>query len=399
MATESLIVELDAKTQKLDAKLKATDDRLKDLEQSTRNADITLAKMAKSAVKVGTALLAAASAVSAFVIANAKSVKELELLSRQTKLTVEDFKSLSFATKQYGINADQIADISKDLSDKLGEFSKVGTGAFQDFVDVVGLTKEEGQQLARFFENLSSEQVLGKMVSMMEQSGASANQMTFVMESMGNESSRLIPLFKNQSAELDKLRGQYDKINESMEITEEQQKALTELSTDWDLLTTALGNSATAISATLAPVLNDFINDVIKIVPNATQAIIDLFNTFKSAENINSIDAIDRQIASLNEQIEKVPESVKKAKMTGGGLLGFSSESLAEAQGRDPVQERVDKLKERIKELQEQRERLESESNKIADATKYKGGQIGGNLSENETEGDGNGFGIDLLVY
>ena len=378
MATESLIVELDAKTQKLDAKLKATDARLKDLEDQTKRNDLSLADMARSGLKVGTALVAATASVTAFVVANAKSVKELELLSKQSKLSIDEFKALSFATNQYGVSAEQAADISKDLADKVGEFSTVGTGAFQDFVDVVGLTKEQGMELAREFENLSSDQVLGRMVSMMEASGASGNQMTFVMESMGNEASRLIPLFKDQSKELGVLTDRYNDINGSMKISEQQQKELTNLATNWDSLTTALGNSATAISATLAPVLNDFINDVIQIVPNATQAIVDFLNTFKSAENINNIDAIDRQIASLNEQIEQIPESVKKAKMTGGGLLGFSSESLAEAQGRDPVQERVDKLKEQIRELQEQREKLVNEQKLIADAARPEGGEIGG---------------------
>ena len=44
------------------------------------------------------------------------------------------------------INAEQIADISKDIADKLGEFSAAGTGVFQDYADVMKLTKEQLKQ-------------------------------------------------------------------------------------------------------------------------------------------------------------------------------------------------------------------------------------------------------------
>lgn len=307
MATESLVVELDAKTQKLDAKLKATDAKLKDLEGQTKRNDLALANMAKGGLKVVGALASAAAAISTMVLMSARSTKELTLLSSQAKLTTGEFKSLAFATKQYGIDAENIADISKDMSDKIGEFAKVGTGAFQDFADVANLSKDDAIAVASEFQHMSSDQVLGRMVSMMEEAGATQSQMVFAMESMGNEASRLIPLFKDQSAELKTLRSAYDDINASMQINEEQQRELTELATNWDMLTSALGNSATAISATLAPVLNDFINDVIKIVPQATKVLNDFIFTFtpKGAE----VEVLENQISGLNEQINELRAS------------------------------------------------------------------------------------------
>ena len=207
--SESLIVELDARTAKLDAGLKKTDKHLEELETQTGKNDKALAAMSKTASAVGSALtvtatagLALATALTAVVLKSAASQKELTLLSRQAKLSTEDFEALSFATKQYGINAEQIADISKDISDKLGEFSKVGTGAFKDFADIVGLTKEQAMEAAKEFENMSSDQVIGEMVRQMEEAGASSNQMTFALESMGNDLSRLIPLFTDSSKEL-----------------------------------------------------------------------------------------------------------------------------------------------------------------------------------------------------
>ena len=74
------------------------------------------------------------------------SRKELEAFARQAKTTEENFQALSFATNQFGVNAEQIADISKDVADRLGEFATAGTGTFQDYADVMKLTKEQAKK-------------------------------------------------------------------------------------------------------------------------------------------------------------------------------------------------------------------------------------------------------------
>ena len=143
MATESLIIELDARTKRLDAKLESTNDKLDKISSTTAKADGSLAKFGRAAsltagamVKVGASVVAFGSAISAMTLKASSSRKELEQFARQAKTTEENFQSLSFATKQYGIDAEKIADISKDIADKVGEFSAAGTGAFQDYADV-----------------------------------------------------------------------------------------------------------------------------------------------------------------------------------------------------------------------------------------------------------------------
>ncbi len=180
MATEELIVLLNAKTKKLDAKLKATDDRLKELEGQTKKNDLALANMAKAGLKLAGSATVAATAISTMVLMSARSVKELKLLTDQAGLTLNEFKSLASAAKVYNVDAEKMADISKDLKDKIGEFSAVGTGAFQDFVDVVGISKDEALETANQFQHMSSDQVLGQMVSQMEAAGATGAQMNCV---------------------------------------------------------------------------------------------------------------------------------------------------------------------------------------------------------------------------
>ena len=342
-------------------------------------------------LKVATVVLAVNAAISAMVLASASNRKELELLSKQAKVSTEDFQALAFSTSQFGINAEQIADISKDIADKVGEFSAAGTGAFQDYADVIKLTKEEAQQAAIGFQGLSSQEVLGKMVSEMEKAGATGDQMTFVLESMGNDLSRLQPLFANNSKELNTLKERFKSVNEQLQITGSQAEQLKEVSTSYELMTAQLGKAATAISATLAPVMDDFFNDVISVVPEATQTIIDFANSFLDAENISSqagvlkeITASQAELVNLELMLADAKEQVSRG---GSGLVNTAELQVASAEAL------IEKETKRTEALNAQLIVLKDQELSLENANRLKGGEIGG---ETGTGGDGVGTGDQI---
>ena len=378
MATEELIVKLDAKTAKLDAKLKKSTDGLEKLENKTNRADGGLKKLGGGAKIAGAAILktavaaaALAAAVSAMVISSANGRRELELLAKQAKTSAQDFQALSFATSRYGINAEQIADISKDIADKVGEFSAAGTGAFQDYIDVMKITKDEARAAAREFEGLSSQEILGTMVSRMEEANVSGDKMTFVLESLGNDASRLIPLFKGNSKELLELKKRFNDVNDSLQITGTQAAALQDVSNTFTLMTSSMGNASTAISATLAPVFDDFFNDIIKIVPEATQTIINFVNSFLDAENITSIAGVNKEIEDGQKRIELLTE--KQANSIGRMRKSHTINLELEIKRRE--------------ELEAQLVVLEDQKKSIEDAQTLKGGKIGGEGGDPLPEG------------
>ncbi len=376
---ETLIVELDARTASLERALLRVNNRLDNTEDSASQAGSSLKKMSKAGSVAGAALaktakagLALATALTAVVLKSAASQQELALLSRQAKLSTDDFEALAFATKQYGINAEQIADISKDLSDKLGEFSKVGTGAFQDFADIAGLTKDEAKAMAREFENMSSDQVIGEMVRKMEEAGASSNQMTFALESMGNDLSRLIPLFADSSKELDKMTSMYAKATKQMKLSAGEIADLQEAATAFDLMTDSLGQAGELISAQVAPIISDFFNGVIDVVPDATQVVVDFINSFKAAEDIKSIDSINRLI---DEQKAKVSELRQEQTKLGKTFATWLDSDKSIATQTDILNNKIDAENKRIKELIEQREAL-AEQERVADAKRLEKKEI-----------------------
>ena len=370
MTTEKLIIQIESDMKALKSDLARVDKDLNDVSKSTAKTDSSMAKLGKvggiagaALLKVGAAGVAAATAITAIAVASAKGSLELEQLSRQAKLTVEDFKALSFATGEYGINAEQVADISKDMSDKLGEFATAGTGAFQDFVDVMGMTKEQGVELSKEFQNMSSDKVIGEMVKRMEDAGASSNQMTFALESMGNDLSKLVPLFSSNSAELNKMTAAYKAANDSMALTASQAQDLKELSASFSLMSDTAGNAATSISATLAPTLSEFFNDVIKIIPQAEQAIVNFINRFIDVEKINSLEGLNKEFERNTAILQE--NHWAQEQLESGAILTGKAQDIQIA-----ALERYNEALERSNELIFQKADIEAEAEakKLADA-------------------------------
>ena len=368
MSTEQLIIELDARTAKLDAKLKKVERNLDGVDDSTKKVDGSLKKVGKVAGVAGAAILktaaaatALATALTAIVLSSAKNRRELELLAGQAKTSTSDFQALSFATSKYGIDAEKIADISKDIADKIGEFSAAGTGAFQDYADVMKLSKDQAREAAQEFEGLSSQEILGKMVSRMEDASVSGDKMTFVLESLGSDASRLIPLFKGNSSELKELKKRFDDVNKSLQITGTQADALRDVSNTFTLMTSSIGNATTAISATLAPAFDDFFNEVIDIVPQATQTIINFVNSMLDPKDINSSKGVKQQIEAVKQSLIDIKEFAKQQGTEGDAsiMAGIANEEA-----------RLAGLKNRLVEL----EAIKKKSTKKLDIDKDKSG-------------------------
>jgi hypothetical protein len=328
-------------------------------------------------------------------LASASGRKELEQLSRQAKTTEKDFQALAFATKTYGVNAEQIADISKDIADKVGEFSAAGTGAFQDYADVMKLTKEEARGVAESFEGLSSQEIIGKMVSEMESAGVTGDKMTFVLESMGNDLSKLIPLFSKNSSELNTLKKRFNDVNDSIQITEGQANSLKGVSDTYSLLTSQIGNATTAISATLAPVIDDFFNDIIEVVPDATQTIIDFVNTFLDAENITTQAGITKELENSQARITELQKEA--AEIAAVDVTHRKDGAFLQQQQLTAISQSINLERIRIQELSTQAEILEAQKQSLEDANRLKGGEIGG-ANGDSTDGLGTGDEIQKIA-
>lgn len=143
---------------------------------------------------VAAGLAASVAAFSAMIVSSSREAKEMESLARLAKTGADEFRGYAYATETVGIAADKLADISKDVQDKLGDFIATGGGEFKDFFEKVapkvGLTAEALQKM-------SGPDVLIAVKKAMDDANISAAEQVFYLEAIGDDASRLIPLLEN----------------------------------------------------------------------------------------------------------------------------------------------------------------------------------------------------------
>ena len=298
-------------------------------------------------------VIAAGGALTAMAVASANAEKEIEGLARLAGTSVSKFKSLSFAYSQVGISSEKLADISKDTNEKLGEFIATGGGGFKDFFDEVapkvGITANE-------LKYLSGPDVLQRVKNAMDQANVSLKEQSFFLESIASDTTLLIPLLADEGAELAKLTRRYEDAAGSIKLLESESKALSELSTDFDLVTESMTESATFISAQFAPILSDFFKFIAKDTPKVTNEIVSFFDAFRDPENQRSIKNLSasfienaRAIAVKNEQLEKLNRLEKGTKL---GDIRIANTLKA----RDALVEENKALNERVMLLKKEQE-------------------------------------------
>lgn len=342
MATERFI-DITVRSDSAERNINNLDRRMTGLGRTADSAVRTLGKLTKVAAAVAVAVAAAATATAAMVKSSADARRETEQLARLVKVSAEEFNALTFATKQYGISAEQIADISKDIADRVGEFTAAGTGTFQDYVDVLKLTEEAAAEAAKEFQFMSGPAVIQKMVNEMEKANVTGAQMTFVLESMGNDLSLLQPLFANNGAEIKRLTGGFNALNSELAITAQQSDDLKRVSENFDLMAGSAQASSLAISAALAPALNNLFDSIINTAPTATKLILELINSIIPPADIKSINAIDDQMQALNATILELRNST---------LLGFDTSQM------QSNLDMIERIEDKLSKLAEQREKL-----------------------------------------
>ncbi|MCA0945854.1 hypothetical protein LCM08_13120 [Salipiger pacificus] len=153
------------------------------------------AAVAGMAAAAGTAMLA----ITRQVISGAN---EIQQFAQVANAAPEEFQKWAAATSTVGIEQDKLADILKDVNDRVGDFLSTGGGPMADFFEniapKVGVTAEQ-------FRNLSGPQALQLYIDSLQKAGVSQGEMTFYLEAMASDLTMMLPLLKDGGAEMDRL--------------------------------------------------------------------------------------------------------------------------------------------------------------------------------------------------
>lgn len=153
-------------------------------------------------VKVITAGLGAASAAAlaagtagfALLKSTSEQVAETDRWAKSLKMSTQELLAWQFAAEKAGVAGDNMADIFKDLSDKIGDAVLNKSGEAVDALNSLGLSAEKLSKVSPDKQMLAIGEALGKI-------STNAGKVT-ILESLGNDLSRLLPLFDNNNEKL-----------------------------------------------------------------------------------------------------------------------------------------------------------------------------------------------------
>ncbi|KAB2666521.1 hypothetical protein F9K91_04875 [Brucella tritici] len=138
--------------------------------------------------------------------ATAEVGSEIGKLSDVAGMAPVAFQKWAFAGKTVGLESEKIADILKDVNDKIGDYFQNESGPMKDFFE--NIPKRVGKSakaIQREFRGLTSSEALQLYVNYLQKANLSQADMTFYMEAIASDATLLLPLLRDNGKELNRL--------------------------------------------------------------------------------------------------------------------------------------------------------------------------------------------------
>lgn len=155
-------------------------------------------EVSSAIISVGAAAATAAVGIGAAGLAivknTAQQVTEADRWAKSLKMSTQDLLSWQYAAEQAGLTGDNIADIFKDINDKVGDAVLNKSGEAAQALDTLGLSAKKLSEQSPDKQLIAISEALQKIPS---QAGK-----TNILESLGNDLSKMLPLFENNNEKL-----------------------------------------------------------------------------------------------------------------------------------------------------------------------------------------------------
>ncbi len=189
--------------------------------------------------------------------------KELTYLSNQLEINKDALQVWGKAGESVGFSLEKVADIFKDFNDKAGDFAATGGGEAKEIFERLNLDVEK-------FIGLPADKKLLMIAGAFDELGDSISleEKTFLLEAMGNDASRLLPLLENNA---EKLR-EIEKISRESGaiLSDEQLKKLDDANHNLQLVRLSANGLKNEIGELGADFLNAFGDDIANAIIGVT---------------------------------------------------------------------------------------------------------------------------------
>jgi len=311
-------------------------------------ADKGVKKFAKNAIRSFGAI-AGAAGLSALASSAIRLGSEITNLAKLSGTGTTEFQEFAFAARSMGIENEKLADILKDVSDKVGDFLQTGGGPLADFFEniapKVGVTAEQ-------FRNLSGKDALQLYVSSLQKANLSQSEMTFFMEAIASDATLLLPLLAKNGEELNKFAKEAHELGLVLEkdTLDKLKAASVEMLKFKNILTVMTGKVLVNVIPILKMMSNGFgfIGDMVGVAAS---------NALSFGQALGSI--IQAVVAPAIKQFEALGFAIKAAGQVLDRDFDGAKKSLEAA--KDAAGDSVDEIKNIPKEIEKAFDRLKSD--------------------------------------
>lgn len=261
----------------------------------------------------------------------AANQKELEKFAKSSGLAANEVTLYATAAASAGVSMEKFNDILKDTGEKFGEFRSTGGGGFTAYLDVVNGKLD---RTADSFKGMSNMQILQKVMSDLNEVGASQSEIIYVFESIASDSSALTSMLGKNTKELENMLKGY--ATQKAIISQESMEAVNQAQHNMDML-----------QQNFSSMLTENFNGLIKLAAKTGKAISDAAakstesarrgNTSESYRSgefkvdsknygdlISSKDAIRNDL--INDELQKVRSEMSANERQGYAMAGKGDE-------------------------------------------------------------------------
>lgn len=199
--------------------------------------------------------IAGPAGLGALVATTVKAETELVRLARSVNVSSDTMSEWAHAAGTVNIESDKMADIFKDVSDKIGDFARTGGGAAADMFEQLNLDIHE-------LRNLKPDEQLLKIGTALE-SVNSESEKIFFLEALAGDASRLLPLLENNGEQLQAL--QQEARDFGVSISEVDAAKLEAANRSFERIGGAVKGLKNRLSVQLAPVISVVAEKVIGV--------------------------------------------------------------------------------------------------------------------------------------
>lgn len=221
------------------------------------------------------AITAPVLAVTAATKSAADALAQVQNQAALAGMTAQQFKVLAMASDDFGIGQDALADILKDVNERLGEFRQTGGGPMKDFFDniapKVGLTADA-------FRDLNAADALQLYVSSLEKAGVGQAEMGFYLGQMAGEAALLAPVFRDGGRAIDEMTARAQRLG--LRLDDDLIKSARRTSAEFQEVKEVLGLQMQQALVRLAPAIQQMMATAVPLVERISAGVSGLADGF-----------------------------------------------------------------------------------------------------------------------